>query len=470
MARFGFLIVVILLGFQLDSEAQNVKADFDCASFYAPDKGPYVETYIAFHRNSLSHILNKDSIMQASVEITMLFTNADAIKEYRKYKVVSPILPELEENSNYFIDLQRIAIPEGIYNFQLIITDNYGADTVKEYKTNKLISVNIPDKQLALSDIELLKSYVPSDIINIYVKDGYECTPYISDNYTQEVDYLRFYAELYNGAKQIGPLEDFIVACHIEEINTSKPIKEFSSTQVQQAVNKNVIFKEISIKNLPTGNYYLVLEIRDKLNKPLVSSMKYFQKQNGLPVARPLKLKNSSVGGSFVAELTNIDTLKHFIKALKPISDLSERTFIDSQLQVSDLKVLQQFFYTFWQCRYENIAELKWIEYHSILNEVEKRFGTENNIAYETPRGQVCLQYGLPNSISLKKDKSSSIPYEIWQYYRIADQMNVEFIFYNKSQIPNEYELVYTNKKGLQLNTNWLPELHLDDADGMISE
>ena len=48
--------------------------------------------------------------------------------------------------------------------------------------------------------------------------------------------HLKFYMELYNAAKEIGPLEDFLITYHIENYNTSKPINtmytdsEFNST------------------------------------------------------------------------------------------------------------------------------------------------------------------------------------------------------------------------------------------------
>jgi len=458
------ILTGILLVFNSNIEAQGVDAYFYYAPFLAPGTGTYVETYIAFAGNSLHYNLTEDSMLVANVEVTMLFKNADVIKEYRKYKVLSPPLPDTTKIFPSFIDLQRIAIPEGIYNFELLINDLNAPDSIPNYEAKQLLTVNLDSEELSFSGIELIERYQPTRKENIFTKNGYECIPYVSDFFPEQIDKLSFYAELYNASKDLGPLEDFLFLFHIENSNTSKPIKEFSSFQKQKANRVNVVFKEISIKNLPTGNYYLVIEVRDRENKEVLVAKKFFQRINSEAQLTKFDITDITVENTFVTEFTSRDTLAIYLSALRPICDISEDGFIDNQLKLANLKLMQQFFYNFWEKRNEAYPQVAWQEYREKLNIVEQRYSTSQEHGHATDRGRVYLQYGPPNSVIEEKNEPSAYPYEIWHYYRIADQTDKKFIFYNKSQMNNDYDLLHSDMVGELRNADWERELYSRDG------
>jgi GWxTD domain-containing protein len=458
-AYFGLVAFFIFLTTP-KTNAQGLDAYFDYASFYAPGVGTYVETYLAFAGNSLHYILTNDSALEASVEVTMIFKNVDEIKEFRKFKVLSPPLPDTATIFPSFIDLQRIAIPQGIYNFDLIIRDNYAPDSILPFKKSVLLSVDIPTTELSIGGIEFVERYNASTKDNIFVKSGYEYIPFVADYFPKQIDYLRFYTEVYNAANELGPLEDFLVMFHIENYNTSKPIKDFSSFQKQKAQNVNIIFKEISIRNLPTGNYYLVIELRDRENKQRLISKKFFQRQNVAIKQKQIDLTEIEVAHTFVSNFVSKDTLAMYLSALRPICDVSEDRFIDNQLQAGNLRLMQQFFYNFWAIRNESNPEYAWSEYRQYLNIVEQRYANNQNHGFDTDRGRVFLQYGPPNSIIEERNEGGAYPYEIWHYYKIADQTDKKFIFYNKSLLKNDYTLLHSNMKGELSNAVWEDELY----------
>ncbi len=460
ITRLLFLSTMLLLAMQFNVKAQGVDAYFYYSPFYAPGSGTYVETYIAFAGNSLYYKYNADSLLQASVEVTMLFKNVDDIKEYRKYKVVSPLLPDTSQKFPSFIDLQRIAIPEGVYNFELIIKDNYAPDSVENFKITQLLTVNIPENEMAFSGIEFIERYSESDKENIFVKNGYECIPYVSDFFPEQINSLRFYAELYNAANEMGAFEDFLFLFHIENTNTSKPIKELSSFQKQTARKVNVVFKDINIKKLPTGNYYLVIEVRNRKNEMLLSTKKFFQRVNDITQTNKVDITDITVENTFVTQFTSRDTLAIYLSALRPICDMSEDRFIDNQLQSANIKLMQQFFYNFWNKRNENNPEVAWQEYRNNLNIVEERYSTHQAHGYSTARGRIYLQYGAPNSVISQKNEQSAYPYEIWHYYKIADQTDKKFIFFNKNLMHNDYELLHSTMIGELQNADWERELY----------
>ncbi len=454
------LIISLFLFLNNRTKAQEVDAYFYYAPFYVPGSGTYVETYLAFAGHSMRYLLNTDKVFEASAEVTMLFKNDADIVEYRKFKVVSPGLPDTTSVFPSFIDQHRIMIPEGVYNFELTIRDINAPDSIKPFELSELITVHIPPDEISFSGIELIERYEATQKQNIFVKNGYECIPYVSDFFPNQINQIKFYAELYNAAISLGPMEDFLFQFHIESSNTHKPIKEFSSFQKQKAQNVNVVFNEINISKLPTGNYYLVIEVRDRQNNQILEKRKFFQRKNNYEGTPANEMATIEVQHTFAAKYTNKDTLAIYLSSLRPISDIAENRFIDNQLVAANLKMMQQYFYSFWQKRNETNPELAWNEYRLNLNVVEQKYSSQQKHGFATDRGRVYLQYGPPSSIIEEKNEPNAYPYEIWHYYKIADQTDRKFIFYNKTLLNQDYELLNSTMKGEMSNSFWESELY----------
>lgn len=463
MSKVKVLVAaIIVLFFCKNSNAQGVDAYFYYSPFYAPNHGSYVETYVAIAGKSVNYLLNDDSTLQASVEITMIFKNVNEVKEFRKFKIVSPALPDTTQTFPSFIDLQRILIPPGTYNFDLIVHDNFGADTIADFKTSDIITVDFPENTIALSGIQMLESFSPQVKENIFVKNGYECIPYVSNFFPEEVDYIRLYVELYNAAKELGPLEDFLFMTHVEQQNTKKAIPNLSAFVKEKALNVNVFMKEINISKLPTGNYYLVVEIRDRQNKVILQKRKFFQRSKPIeaPLDKLLGVNAVNVSSTFAETFTNIDSLKFAMHSLMPISDPSEIRFIENQIEANELLIMQQFFYAFWEKRNEFDPKGAWDDYYEKVITVQQQYGSKMQPGFLSDRGRIYLQYGIPNSIVSEHNESNAYPYEIWHYYNVADQTNVKLIFYNRNLVGNSYVLLHSNLRGEVSNAYWADELY----------
>src|SRR5690606_20936236 len=105
---------------------------------------------------------------------------------------------------------------------------------------------------------------------------------------------------------------------------------------------------EFDITKLGTGNYNIVVEVRDKENNLITTKKSYFQRSNFIEAIPIEDLANVNIKGSFVDYITGIDTLSEFIRCLRPIATPWEQQFGDNQLKEADEKLMQQFFYTFW--------------------------------------------------------------------------------------------------------------------------
>ena len=82
-------------------------------------------------------------------------------------------------------------------------------------------------------------------------------------------------------------------------------------------------------------------------------------------------------------------------------------------------------------------------------------YKTKIYLGCETDRGHTYLKYGKPDVISENKHEPSAYPYEIWQYYRIDNQTNRKFVFYNPDLVSNDYTLLHSNATGEVSDTQW---------------
>lgn len=464
------LVIVFFISLFLSTSvtrAQGINAYFYASPFYATGYGIYIETYITIDGNSVNYTLNEDNRLQASVQVTMAFKNADEIQEYRKYKIVSMAFQDSIYNHPDFTDLQRILIPEGVYNFDLILHDNIGPDTLPDYKSSQLISVNLPKNEIALSGIQFLERFTETENENIYVKNGYECIPYTSNVFPKESKYLRFYLELYNAAKELEPLDDFNFKVTIEHINTHKPIKEFTSFTQQKAMNLNVLLKEIDIRKLSSGNYFLTIDVLDRNNKSVIKESRFFQHNNPDVKANPaIDLKTVNISNTFIDQFSDVDSLRKAVKFLQPIADQAENSFIKDKTASADLVTLQQFFFCFWSARNQRQPQEEWNHYLNELKYVQDNFSTNNEQGFETDRGKIYLQFGAPDAITFENSDPDNYPYTIWHYFTIADQANRKFLFYNPTSMSNDFKLLHSNMINVATNVPWQNALYLKGEKG----
>ncbi|NOZ47567.1 MAG: GWxTD domain-containing protein [Chlorobi bacterium] len=450
-------ISIILLSIFIPAFCQenNLKAFFYSAPFNIINNGPYLETYIAISGESAVFApTGEDGLIQANIEVTMLFKQNGEIKDFRKYNLKSPVVYDTIEQKPNFIDLQRIPLDTGAYNFELILKDINKENSIP-FKYNDVVTINFSNENVCISGIELVENYEESKKQNIFSKNGYDIVPFVSDFFPNTINKLIFYAEIYNTDKLFGPEESYLLKYYIESFHTTKALHGFSHFKKQIASPVNVIFKEMNIENLPTGNFNLVIEVRDKKNK-LVKNIKYFFQRSNPGTSFSLSdLASIDISKSFVLKYSNVDTLKEYIRCLRPISDVMERTFADNQLKAANIDLMQKFFLNFWEKRNSNFPEQEWLTYQKQVNYVNKAFSTQIMKGYETDRGRVYLQYGTPNTITDKRYEIDYYPYEIWHYYHTQGQTNRKFVFYKPGLAVNDYQLIHSNAKGEVSNQYW---------------
>jgi len=449
------LISVFFLAHTKTVNSQGLQAVFDYTTFYLPSEGPFIETYLKVYGNSVSFQPVEDGKMQAKIDITILFKKNGEISDWRKYTLLSPAVDDTLNNKPDFLDQQRISIPNGIYNLELIVADSYNENTPDTY--TDVIKVDYDDRKTEFSSIQLVEKYQKASQNSILTKSGFDLIPKVPHTfYPNTVNEIFFYTELYNIDKKIQPNSDFLITYFIEADETEMKLADYARNQRQKAYIVNVVLGEFDISGLASGNYNLVVEARDRENNLLKSQKAYFQRSNPGVEMNLADIPTVDVSESFASAVTNLDTLSFYLASLRPISDNREKRFIDNQLKLKDVNIMQQFFLSFWKQKNEKYPEAEWKAYFQQVKYVESAFGTKIKNGFETDRGRIYLQYGTPNTIEGIKHEPQAYPYEIWHYYTLGEnQNNRRFLFYNPNLIGTEYVLLHSDARGELNNPNW---------------
>lgn len=447
-----FLVLFFISTFYISSVLGSVQAYFSYTTFNTPTSGPYIETHLSIMGNTALFVKNEIGKFQASLEVTMIFKQNDSIVEFRKFNLLSPEIDDTIQSKPNFIDLHRIPLPNGRYNFELTISDNIN----DSFTHNGTIDINYDNSNISFSDIEMIESYSETSEPNILTKCGFDMIPYFSDFYPQNINKLIFYAELYNSDKVLKD-DEFLIRYYLEDYNSKTILKEYNRFQKKKSASVNVIFGEFSIKKLYSGNYNLVIEARNKKNELLQNQKFFFFRSNPKPEVIADKIpSNNNLIGTFVQNYASIDSLAEHIDYLYPISDVRELTYAQNQIKSRNLESMQQFFYSFWGKRSSLEPKKEWEKYYKKVLAVNKEYRCRGKKGYQTDRGRVYLQYGLPNDITKNEFNDSGYPYEIWHYYKCLDgQTNKTFTFYNPTVAGNNLILLHSNAKGEISNPNW---------------
>ncbi len=459
--------ILILLLFSLLTSAfskpENLRAYFSYSSFFSPEHGPYLETYLSILGSSVVYVKNENGKYQGAVRITMIFKLGDSIRDFRKYDLLSPEVEDTTSINFGFLDQQRIPLPDGKYDMELSIADK-NRDKAP-FIIKEVLDISFPSNKINISGIELVESYQKSTDLSILSKSGYDFIPYMDNFFPSSINKLVFYSEIYNSAKVLNANEPFLIQTSIQSYETSKVFGNYQKVKRENGKAVNVVFGEFDLNSLPSGNFNLVISVRDKENKELAFNSLFFQRSN-LNYSYDLQsLALVDTKNSFANSFQNADSLREFTRMLFPIASADEKIFIRSQSKVAKLDVLQQFFHTFWLSRNDKDPASAWNTYYEQVLAVNEDFKTVNKKGYETDRGRVYLQFGPPNTRTQSYDEPRAYPYEIWQYYKLGIQSNRKFVFFAREYASGDFELLHSDAKGEVVNPRWEIALHTRDTD-----
>jgi|AntAceMinimDraft_17_1070374.scaffolds.fasta_scaffold00218_7 GWxTD domain-containing protein len=441
------------------SSAKNLWASLSYSTFFSPTDGPYIETYFSVVGKTVVFIKNDKNKYQGAIEVTLIFKQNDSIKSFKKYNLLSPEIDDTSDINFNFIDQQRFLLHNGTYDFEITISDK-NSKTHQEYRDKKIVIIDFPPDEIRISDIQLVETYKKSTEHSVLTKSGYDIVPFVVNFFPEYVDTIIFYSEIYNTDVVLGESQEYLITYFIESYETHNKFSDFTKIKKQTSEKVNILFAQFDISKLASGNYNLVIEIRNRENKMLASNKLFFQRSN-LYIKSDIKdIASVNIENTFTAKYNDKKILTDYIQSLYPVSTQLERMFNDNQLKISDLETMQKYFFHFWIKRDKQNPEKKWLSYLEEVKKVNANYGTRIRRGYQTDRGRVYLQYGPPNTISKHPNEPSAYPYEIWHYYTLDNQKNRKFVFYNPDLVTNDYELIHSNAIGEISNYSWETKIY----------
>ena len=450
----NFLKHILLLIFVIPAMASGQQPDalVSFSTFTTPSQKSFVETYFTLNPNSLTYV-KENNKFQAGAEVTVIIKDGDKIINFDKFNLLTEAVEDTTTLPYNLITQRRIAIPNGNYIMEVNFKDLNNPDAILQLPPQPVI-MDFTDK-IAVSDIALIESFEQSeDTKNPFYKNGFVMKPYVLNYFPTHEDKLHYYVEIYNLDKTHKD-QDVVLISSIRKKGERSPGADFQQFSKQKGKSVNVVLGKFDISNLPTGEFELVMEVKDRGNNLLAIKKHGVSRSNKGGVLEMAAVGMTDITGTFVEGLTSKD-LTYQIKTLKPIANESELRMISDMLALNDSLLMQQFMYNFWVTRDFANPEGLWKKYQVLVSYANQNFGTVIREGYETDRGRVYLKYGPPNDVDRAHYEGDSKPYEIWNYNRIPNnEVNVMFVFYNPDLISNDYLLLHSTATGEVKNDRW---------------
>lgn len=477
------LLTALLALAGVGAQAQ-MQAVFGYSSFCLTEQQqPYIETYLQFDAWTM-HFVPVDGGYRAQAEVTLVLRQQDSVCFAKKYDLSSPTVADLSHLDFSFLDVQRFSVGNGIYTLDIALRDK-GTDAQPVSLSEKVV-VNYSRRQPVLSSIQLMASVKPTVKENILSRGGYDMEPYVSDFVPEQVKRLNYYYEIYDIDRYVSggsAAKAVLTVAYVEEMETGRRVGDEQVARRNTAATVAVV-GGLDIDWLPSGNYNLVCEVRDRDNNLLLyGKVPFFRSNPGV--------KGPEVGDyatSFAARITDESLLNLYLDALYPLASETEKSAAAELVKRPGLAEKQEFLYRFWTRRDALAPEAEWQKYKERIDYVQEHFSYPLTRGIMTDRGRVYLQYGPPDYIRDEKNfgimghsstmKSHSVsvsdignklgdddgvgaaqvfylPYQLWRYNRLSgDDQNRVFIFWDEHRSGN-YNLLHSNARGEVMEADW---------------
>lgn len=418
--------------------------------FYDLDaKQHYIEVSYFVPSSVVVFEKNDKQLFQGKLKTSVIISNKKEVVNSKVYVLQTPSYNKLEDISADLKDVVRLYVPvNDTLNLSINIQDVN--DSTSSYKSDLDIFIN-NKKDAFLSDIMLINSANKNLIATPFTRNDLLVLPKFLNYYPTEINEIKFYTEFYQSKSLNKYLLRYLITneegVFVEGYASHKRIdsREYAS-----------IVSGFDISKLPSGNYYLFMELKDSANAIVERKRTFFQRsnkaENTVENVHEQKGELAVITNNF-ARKYNLANIKHHISALGPIANTFEYASIQGFENSENLEQMQNYFFSFWKGRNPDEPEAEWMAYAKVLQYVENTFTSMSQRGFETDRGIVYLMHGKPFLEKLYNRDGNE--FWIWNYERINDQGNVYYVFLNRDNISDDFQLVHSTLKNELYDETW---------------
>lgn len=450
MKKILLLVLVSLCSISLTSA---LDANISFATFKSKES-PYIEVYLHLIGSTTSFKRMADSTFTANVEVVILFKQGEEIVKFDKYLLNN----QSDAIGQDFFDIKRYGMDAGSYQIEVSINDVNETDNSKSFQQK--FDIGFEQGRVNQSDIQLLTSLRKAGegmAHSHLTKGGYIFEPLPSQFLDRYSERLIFYNEIYDTDILVG--EDFLVSYFLEELSGEKTSGAKGLVHKRKSPAEIVpMLQQVDISQLPSGNYNLVVEVKNKSGELLTKKSISFQRSNPYldQGQKDIVLDEEELSREFVGKMS-LEELRYGLKAIAMQVDKTDGEVLNLIISEGKMAAMRLYLFSFWARENPVSPETAFKNYMSVAKAIDKKFQGGFGYGFETDRGYVYMKYGVPNDVVTVEDEQDAPPYEIWFYSQFpqTSQNNVKFIFYNPDLATNGHELLHSNARGEINNPNW---------------
>jgi len=423
----------------------------DYCRFQNTEGKTYIEIYFSIDPNSLVFKKSKNVFLnQTQVIITVSHSQSpDQIILADKFILTSEFNDTSFGNTIIWDQKRYFLNPNSSYRIEINFKD-LSKDSSVQYGVVRELEIKKDMFSDILWVVDVQKSMDNQDKKNRY---GYKILPLITNSTYFDADTLKFWVEIYQFDTLFS--EPYYYEYYVISANQEQKIKETQKiTKPQKAKPFDILNGKISIKNLPSQTYWLVIELKTNDGKTLaIKRQKFFvfNSDDYLSNTEQTNLYDIFYG-------YDEKELDEYLKTMVVVATPTEVNFIQSLKTYEEKK---NFFVNFWSKRVEGSQSptKPWKEHLSRVQYANAKFSSSIRKGYMTDRGRTLILYGPPNDIQSFTQDGDKYPYEIWFYNKLGRQQGVIFVFFDPDLISNEYPMLHSNKIGEFNNKSWRNDL-----------
>ncbi len=377
-----------------------------------------LEVYYQFYNSTLTFEQQQDA-WSAEYDLTVAVNDKDGRRVdafTQTSRVAAPDQRRAKSSVDYRTNQVNFVVEPGDYQVEVTMLD---VNSNRVIRRDFEVKAESFDARLpVLSDIELVTAIGRSEgDSSTFTKGGFTIIPSLTGRFSPENDgRLVYYIEVYEGSDDT---ERLVLESMIERAFHGMQYRDSLHLDMNEPILKQL--REISINELPPGEYELVVTLRGRRDKKLDEERSTF----------------------FVNWTQEAILAQDFEKAVRQLSYIADPGELEPLKQAETQSARIDAFNNFWEARdptpgsAENETKQEFYRRIQIANNAFSYLRVEG---WRTDRGRIYIMYGEPDQVDDYPIQLNTSPYQEWHYYRSGRYR--KFIFVDENE-DGEYRLRY---------------------------